>query len=243
MTPKLSLFLVVKDAERLLPAVVANGRRLADEVLIVVDQESQDETLQIAQQLADRVAFWRVGGSYESVLNEAARLCMHDWILYGHDDELWTPAFRAQLPALLNGPCDEYMFPRRHVIGPGGREWINSEPWWPDWQLRLRTRHAWQAAPWPRLVHSVPPPVNRQQVDLPIWHLKFMVKSTEARAARLARWAALWEPAGNDHYRRFSLAEEYAWQACPLPEDAPEELNWLLATADVSDHEPAAIRA
>lgn len=224
----LSAFLVVKDAAALLPSAVASLRRLADEVLIVVDQASTDNTLAVARDLSDTFRYWAVDGSYESVLNQAAATCAGDWIIYGHDDELWPPALRAQLPRLMARGPQEWLFPRRHIVG-AGREYITTEPWYPDWQLRLRSRRAWQAAPWPRRVHSSPPAYQRETCHIPIWHLKFAVKTAEARAGRLARWGEMWEPAASDHYRKFSLPEGYGFQTAPVEDMPPEELAAMLA--------------
>jgi len=234
----LSYFIVCKDAERLLPAAIANARRFADEVLVIVDDTTTDASLAVARRLADRAECWPVGGSYESVLNEAAALCAGDWVLYGHDDELWTPAFRAKLPELLAGfatdDAPEYLFPRRHVVTAAGGtcRWIVDVPLWPDWQLRLRSRAAWQARPWPRRVHATPEQrPSWFYVNTPIWHLKFAVKSAELRAARLAGWEQLWTVAGNAHYRLFSLPEEAELRTAALDEAAPEELAAMLSAA------------
>jgi len=231
----LSYFMVVRDAAQLLPAAIANARRFADEVLVVVDQASADASFFVAQQLADRVEHWPVGGSYESVLNEAAALCRGEWVLYGHDDELWTPAFRAALPGLLianaSASAPEYVFPRRHIVRQeAAYRWITNAPLWPDWQIRLRTRAAWQERPWPRLVHSTPAACpGWQYVNMPIWHLKFVVKSFSLRSARLAVWGQLWAEANSAHYRSFSLPEELDLRTAPLDEREPEEFAAMLA--------------
>jgi len=203
-----------------------------------VDDTTTDASLAVARRLADRAECWPVGGSYESVLNEAAALCAGDWVLYGHDDELWTPAFRAKLPELLAGfatdDAPEYLFPRRHVVTAAGGtcRWIVDVPLWPDWQLRLRSRAAWQARPWPRRVHATPEQrPSWFYVNTPIWHLKFAVKSAELRAARLAGWEQLWTVAGNAHYRLFSLPEEAELRTAALDEAAPEELAAMLSAA------------
>jgi len=228
----LSVFVVARDAARLLPAVIANLRRLAAEVLVVVDAASVDDSAAVAVRSGARVVTWPVGGSYESVLNEAAAACHGSWVLYGHDDELWPPDLAAQLPALLQEDAQEFVFPRKHLIGAGER-WIVSPPWYPDWQVRLRHRRAWQAAPWPRQVHSSPAACGRRYATAAIWHYKFIVKSAELRAARLARWGELWATSLDDHYKRFSLPENYAWESAALEEAPPAEAGDLLRSLGV----------
>lgn len=234
----LSHFMVVKDAERLLPAAIANARRFADEVLVIVDDTTTDASDTVARRLADRAECWPVGGSYESVLNEAAALCAGDWVLYGHDDELWTPAFRAKLPELLGGfatdDAPECLFTRRHVVTTAGGtcRWIVDAPLWPDWQLRLRSRAAWQARPWPRRVHATPEQrPTWKYVNVPIWHLKFAVKPVALRAARLAVWEQLWSEASSAHYRSFSLPEGLDLRTAEINETEPEEFTAMLSAA------------
>lgn len=227
----ISAFIVTKDGAALLPSAIANLRHFASEVLVIVDAESRDESWPVAHELADRAELWTVDGSYESVLNEAAAVCRHDWILYGHDDELWTPACVALLPSLLYTGKQEFIFPRKHIVGQTG-SWITSAPWFPDGQLRLRSRAAWQQYPWPRRVHAVPEPWQRMTVQTPIWHLKFLVKSENLRKERLARWGEMWDEARSDHYRRFSLPEGYDWQTGPCDEEPPAEFAAMLAAED-----------
>lgn len=234
----LSYFMVVRDAATLLPSAIANVRRFADEVLVVVDEESTDDSYRTALRLADLAVCWPVRGSYESVLNEAAEACAGDWILYGHDDELWTPAFRTVLPDMLAGlasaDAPEYVFPRRHIVRSDERggvcRWIFDAPLWPDWQIRLRSREAWRERPWPRRVHSTPEARSGwQYANVPIWHLKFAVKPVALRAARLAVWEQLWSEASSAHYRSFSLPEGLDLRTAEINEAEPEEFTAMLA--------------
>jgi hypothetical protein len=55
-----------------------------------------------------------------------------------------------------------------------------------------------------------------------------MLRSQEERAGRMAAWGQAWEPALNDHYRRFSLPEAYAWQMAPIDEEPPAELAAMM---------------
>ncbi len=224
----LSAFVVTRDAAHLLPHVAANLRRYVDELVIVVDAATMDDSAVVAARLADRCEVWDVGGCPEHVRNEAAALCHGDWLLMADDDELWSPAWGARLPDLL-GRSDvcEWVFPRRHVIANGAR-WITSEPWWPDWQIRLRRKAVWQAHPWPKQPHAVPPPCGRVLVNAPFWHLKFIVQDVQTRLARMNTWGELWAPATGDHYRKFAMPEDYAWQTAPVDEEAPAELAAIL---------------
>ncbi len=222
-----SAFVITRDSARILPHTLANLRAFADELVVVVDAASADDTAQVAARLADRAEVWEVGGCPEHVRNEAVALCRGDWLLMADDDELWPPAWQAQLPALLQGRAQECVFPRKHVLA--GARWITSEPWYPDWQIRLRTRAAWERYPWPHVPHAVPDAWGRAFVNAPFWHLKFVVQDVQTRLARMTRWGELRADATGEHYRKFALPEEFQWQTAPIDEQAPRELAGLLA--------------
>lgn len=223
----LSAFVITRDSARILPHTLANLRAFVAELVVITDAASADDTADVAAQLADRAEVWDVNGCPEHVRNEAANLCRGDWLLMADDDELWPPAFVAQLPALLAGSAQEYVFPRKHIIAAGAA-WITSEPWYPDWQIRLRRAATWARRPWPRQPHAVPEADGRVFVNAPFWHLKFMAQDQQTRLARMNRWGELWAPALTDHYRRFAMPEDYRWQTAPIDEEAPAQLAGLL---------------
>lgn len=244
----LSAFIISRDGERLLPAAIANLRRFADEVIVIVDAVSRDDSAGVAGRLADRSEVWAVDGCPEHVRNAAAALCRGDWVLMADDDELWPPAWQAALPGLLGGASWEYAFPRRHLVRDGAAagsavQWINYPPWWPDYQVRLRRRVLWELRPWPGLPHAVPEAYARATAAEAFWHLKFLVQSPAQRRARMERWGELWNPATGDHYRRFALPEEYRWVTADLTEELPEELDMVLRAMGAADETLPAERA
>jgi glycosyltransferase involved in cell wall biosynthesis len=108
---------------------------------VVVDAESTDDTLAIAQRLADRVVVRHWTG-YAAQKNYAATLATHDWILSLDADERVTPALAGEVRAAVAAPAHRgYRVPR--VTWHLGR-WIRSTDWYPDWQLRLYDRRAGQ---------------------------------------------------------------------------------------------------
>jgi hypothetical protein len=234
----ISGLIICKDAARFLPAVAANVRRAAQELVIVADPASTDSTVAVAQGLADTCAVWDTQGVPEQVLNRAVlELCHLAWVLRVDDDELLPPTFCAHLPPLLaDEGAAEYGFPRKHLIGTGER-WIVSEPWYPDWQIRLRRRAAYSTNPWPTECHQVGLDYKRRWVQLPFWHLKFCIKTYRQRADRMLDWAAIWPYARSDHYRRFSLPESYDYQTAPIDEEAPVEWAALWAAAQPEGHD------
>ena len=123
--------------------------RWADEI-IVVDSESTDHTVEIAQRYTDRVIV-RPWPGYAAQKNFAAAQATHEWILSIDADERVSPELAQEIKLLLaKGPSAAgYQIPR--VAFHFGR-WIRSTDWYPDYQLRLydRRRGRWAG----RYVHE-----------------------------------------------------------------------------------------
>jgi len=138
MTPRLRLSVVVvtrNEEERLracLEAVV-----WADEI-VVVDAESEDKTVAIAQEFTDRVVV-RPWPGYAAQKNTALDLATGDWMLSLDADEVVSPELRAEIARVLasDGPADGYTVPRRNIFW--GR-WVRHGGLYPDRQLRLFRR-------------------------------------------------------------------------------------------------------
>ena len=109
--------------------------RWADEVL-VVDDESTDETVRIAESLGARVVRRKMDNEGRH-RNWASDQAAHEWILSLDADERVTPELAQEICRLLqNGPppYETYAIPRRNYIG---NRWIRHGGWYPSAQLKL----------------------------------------------------------------------------------------------------------
>ncbi|MBI3021893.1 MAG: glycosyltransferase family 2 protein [Candidatus Omnitrophica bacterium] len=108
--------------------------RWADEVL-VIDDESTDDTVQIAESLGGRVLRRKmdIEGRHRNWAHAQAK---HEWILSLDADERVTPALAEEIRALVeNGAAHPlYAIPRRNYIGT---RWIRYGGWYPSAQLKL----------------------------------------------------------------------------------------------------------
>ena len=118
----------------------------ADEVL-VIDDESTDETVRIAESLGARVLRRKMDleGRHRNWASDQAR---HEWILSLDADERVTPKLAQEICGLLQdgAPAYEtYAIPRRNYIG--GR-WVRYGGWYPSAQLKLfkRSVFRWEEA-------------------------------------------------------------------------------------------------
>ncbi len=106
----------------------------ADDIL-VVDDESTDDTVRIAEQLGARVVKRKmdIEGRHR---NWAHAQTKHEWVLSLDADERVTPELAQEIQAILgNGaPYETYAIPRRNYIG---ERWIRHGGWYPSAQLKL----------------------------------------------------------------------------------------------------------
>lgn len=156
--PRLSVVVITRNEAANVRAALESAR-WADE-LVVVDSGSDDETVHIARELADRVTA-RDWEGFAAQKNHAAGLAAHDWILSLDADERVSPELAREIRALLDSEpaARGYRVPRAtRYLGA----WIRSTDWRHDLQLRLFDR---RAARWnDHLVHesvAVDGPVGR----------------------------------------------------------------------------------
>lgn len=169
----LSVALIARDEARHIGAALKSVAGLADEVLVLLDDRTRDQTGQIAQAHGARVLSepWR---GFPAQRNRALALCQGDWVLFLDADERVSPELAAEIRVLLahtdaaarasddlvravqpHSPAAlqpaGYWLPRHNQffgrVARGGG-------WYPDPQLRLlrrgRARYDEQ-----RLVHEV----------------------------------------------------------------------------------------
>jgi glycosyltransferase involved in cell wall biosynthesis len=137
----LSVAIIARDEERHIVGCLASVAGLADEVLVLLDSRSQDDTERCCRAAGARVARepWR---GFPAQRNRALALCQGAWVLFLDADERVTPELRDELGALLaddDGTTAGYGIPRYnvffgHVLRGGG--------WYPDVQVRLLRRGA-----------------------------------------------------------------------------------------------------
>ena len=146
--PKLSVTIITKNEAADIGAALESVA-WADEI-VVVDSQSTDDTVAIAQRSATRVIV-REWPGYVDQKNYAAATASHDWILSLDADERVTPELAREIQALLAGTPRDVAFRIPRVTWHLGR-WIRTTDWYPDYQLRLYDR---RSAEWTgRYVHE-----------------------------------------------------------------------------------------
>lgn len=112
--PRLSAILVVRNEAGQLDDCLAGVVGLADEI-ILVDDESNDDTRDVARRFTDRVLtrkLDRFGAQRQFALDHATG----DWVLSIDADERITPALRAEIVRVLDDPSASDGYEIRRVV-------------------------------------------------------------------------------------------------------------------------------
>jgi glycosyltransferase involved in cell wall biosynthesis len=100
---KVSVLILAKNEARNLPSCLATVN-WANEVIVVVDRASRDDTQAIAQKGADLVAV-RTFDDFASQRNAALALASGEWVFAIDADERATPALAAELRRVTSDPA------------------------------------------------------------------------------------------------------------------------------------------
>jgi glycosyltransferase involved in cell wall biosynthesis len=97
---RLSVAIIARDEERHIGAAIESVAGLADEVLVLLDDRTRDQTGDIARAHGARVLSepWR---GFPAQRNRALSLCRGDWVLFLDADERVSPELAADIRALL----------------------------------------------------------------------------------------------------------------------------------------------
>jgi len=148
----LSVAIIARDEAAYIGPALLSAVPVADELLVLLDARTLDDTAEIARQAGATVA---VGPwvSFPHQRNRALQLCSGEWVLFLDADERLTPHLLAELRDFkkLSSDCDGYWIPRYNLYW--GRR-LRGGGWYPDRQLRLLRRRATRYDE-ARLVHEL----------------------------------------------------------------------------------------
>ncbi len=134
MTTQISAIIITLNEEKNIKDVIESVQNVCDEVLII-DSESTDRTVEIAEALGARVVIQKyLGDGPQKAFGEP--LAKNDWIFSIDADERLESAEKAILELdLKSTPFDGFSFRRKTFVG---NHLIKS--WYPDRVLRLYNR-------------------------------------------------------------------------------------------------------
>jgi glycosyltransferase involved in cell wall biosynthesis len=144
-TLPLSVVIVAKNAADVLPRCLASVQGWAAEILVVLNDTSDDSAAVARRHGA--VVHELPWTGYRDTKNAALALAGHHWVLSLDADEEVSPALGAEIAAFLSSPARASgmcgaRFPRKVWFID---RWITHGDWYPDYSLRLfrRDRARW----------------------------------------------------------------------------------------------------
>ncbi|MCG8589319.1 MAG: glycosyltransferase family 2 protein [Proteobacteria bacterium] len=139
-----SVCVIACDEQDRLPGCL-DSLGFADEVVVLVDAKSADDTEKIARAAADRVEVRAYDGDIQQK-RHCTTLARNDWVFIVDADERVSPTLAAEVAAAVrDAPDDLHGFEVNRLTRHLGR-WIRHGDFYPDWTLRLyrRSRAHWE---------------------------------------------------------------------------------------------------
>lgn len=134
-----------------LPVAIKSLKGLVDEIVVVVDEASIDNTYDVAKNFGCRVFKHAHAGIVEPMRNFAISKAKGDWILLLDADEEITEVLSNRIKKIItDNKYDFVKIPRKNIIFG---KWIKSDHWWPDYVFRLFKKDALK---WDKAIHSLP---------------------------------------------------------------------------------------
>ncbi|HET7098722.1 MAG TPA: glycosyltransferase family 2 protein [Patescibacteria group bacterium] len=147
---KISVVINTLNEAKNLPQAIASIKNLASEI-VVVDMESDDETVEIAKKLGARVFGHKRVGYVEPARNFAISKASGDWILILDADEEISPDLAKEIKDIVNShQADYYRIPRKNIIFG---HFMKHSRWWPDYNIRFFKKGF---VSWNEIIHGVP---------------------------------------------------------------------------------------
>lgn len=145
----LSVIIITKNEEDRIK-VCLESVKWADEI-IVVDNGSSDNTLEIAKKYTDKILTFK-DQDFATIRNKGMEQVKGDWILFVDSDERVLDSLKQEIEVLITySDYSAYAISRRNIIF--GSE-VKYGPFFPDWVIRLLKKEDFET--WIGKVHEYP---------------------------------------------------------------------------------------
>jgi hypothetical protein len=206
-------------------AWVSEARNIFDEVVVLIDHKrATPGTLVRAEKVASSVVQNNREAWYDPDRFSMLEACISDWIFILEYDEQLSPEWQQQdqwRKILVTTQFTNFWVPRRWNVSP--ELYINSNPWWPDFQLRL-FRNNLKGTRFPTELHErirIPGP-TACFLNLAIHHHVLWLLSREQREAKAAYYEQFRPGLGSGQYY---LYEDYLPSQAPVPKPTKLDFN------------------
>lgn len=137
--------------------------KLVSNNIIVIDQESNDNTVNIAKNYSAKIFIFPHQNYVEPAREFGINKASTEWVFVLDADERISPELAIEIKSVLNNrKFSYYKIPRKNIFGnPSAASgaapdsgWLKHGGWWPDHQIRLINKNHLKT--WPKEIHSTP---------------------------------------------------------------------------------------
>lgn len=156
MKKSISAVIFTRNEEINIKDCITSARLLTDNI-IVVDTQSNDNTVNIAKDNRALVFDFPYTKYVEPAREFGIRKTEADWVFILDADERITKELAEEVKNVIaiGSKFAYYKIPRKNIFGyPPAGGWLKHGGWWPDSQIRLINKKSFRA--WPKEIHSTP---------------------------------------------------------------------------------------
>lgn len=148
---KISVIIHTHNSEKDVEKSIKSARLLTNNV-VLIDMESNDQTVKLAKKMSVQVFNFPKVGYVEPAREFGINKSITDWVFILDSDERITPELAQEIQSVIrNSQFTYYRVPRRNIFID---RWLAHGGWWPDNQIRLINKKCFKF--WPKEIHSTP---------------------------------------------------------------------------------------
>jgi hypothetical protein len=217
---KLSAAIATFNGADRLPRLLGQLTTLADEVLVLVDERTTDDSMAIACSFTENVIAFEHDRLFSNMYRVGLANVTGDWVLHMADDETLSPEWtRAAVNELMAAKdVSHYLTPIRWLIPPGDR-YLRNGPWHPFFAPRLFRNTGSIAYVGGRLHDNFHFLGERGALaNMFIYHWDLAIRSRAQREAKVE----FYREVDNEYpCAEYYLYEDWYHESEPLPADRP----------------------
>ena len=138
MNAKVSVLILAKNEEKFIGECIKSVKTFADEI-IVIDDDSTDDTAQIAKSLGAKVFLHSLNGNWGQQQTFAIEQATYDWIFMIDADERATDKLSEHIKKILNEDDRRFAYMTARLSYFWGQP-LKHGGWFPDYVVRLLPR-------------------------------------------------------------------------------------------------------
>ena len=229
MEPKISLAMMVKNEEKMLPRALASAAPWVDEI-IVVDTGSTDRTVEIAESYGAKIYHHPWEHNFSIHRNQSIGYCTGDWVLILDADEELDQDTAPQMRQLVKHPTANcFLFKLYNDVAGGGATFL----------MHARLFRAGVGFHYEGLIHNIPTiPGEYAPSEVKLTHYGYNLDA-EAMDAKHQRRLTMLEKAIDAQPQDYKLHAYLAQSLASKDESRPQAILEALEAVRLADEQGA----